>query len=73
METIDEPEDYQFIKTVYEHFKEEGKEEFQSSDILRYLSEHPEIRKINEGFIRNEGLLISLKNDKVVKRPMEES
>ena len=71
--TIDEPEDYQFIKTIFEHFKEEGKEEFQSSDILRYLSEHPEIRKINEGFIRNEGLLISLKNDKVVKRPMEES
>ncbi len=49
-------------------FKRYRKEDFTSSDILNYLSEHPEIRKINEGFIRNEGLLISFENDKIVKK-----
>lgn len=68
--TIDEPEDYLFIKTIYEHFTEIGKEEFNASDILEYLNANPGIRKINEGFIRNEGLLISLKNDRIVKTPV---
>ncbi len=64
--TIDEPEDYEFIKNIYEHFAELGRDDFDSADILAYLDENPEVRKINEGFIRNEGLLISLKNDRVV-------
>lgn len=70
--TIDEPEDYLFIKNVYEHFEKEGKEYFDSKDILEYLDANPEVRKINQGFIRNEGLLISLENDRIVKRPDEE-
>lgn len=70
--TIDEPEDYLFIKNIYEHFEKLEKEEFDSRDILTYLNENPEIRNINQGFIRNEGLLISLRNDKIVKRPEEE-
>lgn len=70
--TIDESEDYLFIKTIYKHFKEIGKEYFDSIDILEYLKGNPDVRKINQGFIRNEGLLISLENDRNVKRPMEE-
>lgn len=69
--TVDEPEDYLFIKNIYEYFQSMGKEDFDSRDILGYLNENPQIRDINRGFIRNEGLLISLKNDKYVKRPNE--
>lgn len=65
--TIDEPEDYQFIKRIYEHFYSVHQENFHSKDILKFLDENPEVRKINQGFIRNEGLLISLKSDKVVR------
>ena len=67
--TIDEAEDYLFIKNIYEHFKIIGKEYFDSKDILNYLNENPEVRNINRGFIRNEGLLKSLKNDKVFRSP----
>ena len=70
--TIDEPEDYEFIKAIYEHFDFSNKQNFDSKDILEFLEENKNIREINRGFIRNEGLLISLKNDKTVKRPMEE-
>jgi len=70
--TIDEPEDYLFIKNIFEHFKSNGKEYFDTKDILTYLNKNPEIRNINKGFIRNEGLLISLRNDRIVKSPDEE-
>ncbi|MCI8949010.1 MAG: NTP transferase domain-containing protein [Lachnospiraceae bacterium] len=70
--TVDEPEDYFFIKNIYDHFKIAGKEAFDSKDILAYLNANPKVREINKGFIRNEGLLISLKNDRTVKRPIEE-
>lgn len=70
--TIDEPEDYLFIKKIYEYFQAAGKGDFDSGDILEYLNKNPKIREINRGFIRNEGLLISLKNDKIVNRPGEE-
>lgn len=62
--TIDEPEDYVFINSIYKYFYSMEKENFLTHDILKYLEVNPEIRKINEGFIRNEGLLISLEHDK---------
>lgn len=70
--TIDEPDDYLFIKNIYEYFYRMGKRDFDSVDILDYLNKNPEIREINRGFIRNEGLLISLKNDRIVEKPDEE-
>ncbi len=70
--TIDEPEDYLFLKNIYEHFYSIGKEIFGAAEILGYLNKNPEVRKINSGFIRNEGLLISLENDRLVKKPDEE-
>lgn len=64
--TLDEPEDYEFIKAVYQYFSEKKQKDFLTRDILYFLQEHPEVRKINSGFIRNEGLKISLENDHFV-------
>lgn len=63
--TIDEPEDYEFIKVIYNHFA--PKWDFSMEDIYTFLGENPEVTKINAGFIRNEGLLKSLANDKVAE------
>jgi spore coat polysaccharide biosynthesis protein SpsF len=64
--TLDEPEDYEMIRKVYEHFLSQDKENFTTDDILVYLKEHPEIEDINSMHIRNEGLIKSLANDFVV-------
>ena len=64
--TVDEPEDFEFAKAVYERLYPDN-EEFLMGDVLTLLGNEPELLKINQGFIRNEGLLKSLKNDKIVK------
>ncbi len=61
--TLDEDKDYRFISKIYDHFLSQGKEFFLARDIYEYLNQNPDIRKINAGIIRNEGLLISLEND----------
>ena len=61
--TLDTDADYDFISSVYNELYYKN-QEFSSSDIYRLLDEKPEIRKINQGIIRNEGLLKSLNNDK---------
>lgn len=65
--TLDEKVDYLFLMSVYNYFAKIGNSDFLMEDILEYLNENPEIRGINSGIIRNEGLLISLKNDHVIK------
>lgn len=47
--TIDYPEDYDFIKTVYEHLYAENPM-FGLGDILRLLEQHPEITRINSRY-----------------------
>lgn len=64
--TLDEPEDYEFLKMIYNHFALENNFMFDSKDILNYLNQNPNIRKINKGITRNEGLLKSLENDYVI-------
>lgn len=64
--TLDEPEDYEFLKMIYNHFALENNFMFDSKDILSYLNQNPNIRKINKGITRNEGLLKSLENDYVI-------
>jgi len=65
--TVDEPEDYELVKRIYEHFLvEEHSDHFGYRDILYYLDAHPEIRSINAKFTRNEGLEKSIKKDKIV-------
>ena len=64
--TVDEPEDFEFASLVYEHF-EKVQPFFLMEDVLVLLHEQPNLMKINQGFIRNEGLLKSLREDHVVK------
>ena len=59
--TIDEPEDYEFIKAIYEHFAPRW--DFTMVEILSFLEANPQVSAINQGLIRNEGLLKSLVND----------
>ena len=64
--TLDEYEDLLFIKAVYKYFLDIGKEYFSMNEIIDYLNINPEIVELNNKFIRNEGLLKSLKNDKKI-------
>lgn len=65
--TLDEDSDYEMLSEVYKHFVDDlGKEDFVTEDILAFLAEHPEIERINANIMRNEGLVKSLANDKVV-------
>ena len=64
--TLDEPEDLEVIRAVYRHFA--PRTDFSMEEIYRFLQEHPEIRELNQKYIRNEGLLISLAEDKVIEQ-----
>lgn len=48
--TLDYPEDYEFIRTVYGHLYHKNPL-FSMNDILQLLTEHPEISEINSLFI----------------------
>lgn len=65
--TLDEEKDYQMIKAVYDHFLNDGKEDFITCEVLSYLYAHPEIEAINSGIERNEGLKKSIQEDRIVK------
>jgi len=62
--TLDEPEDFEFIKIIYENLYPKDSL-FGMETILNYLRENPEVEKINKNIIRNEGYLKSLKEDKI--------
>lgn len=64
--TVDEPEDFRFISEVYERLYP-AKPDFTLKDVLNLLGRYPELRSINQGFERNEGLLKSLKEDEIKK------
>lgn len=65
--TVDEPKDLEMVRKIYKHFaQEEKKEDFGYKDILRYLERHPEVRDINRGYQRNEGLQKSIDEDRIV-------
>ena len=64
---IDDKEEINPCISFNGNFISIGKDNFNSKDILEYLNENPKVREINAGFIRNEGLLISLRNDRIVK------
>lgn len=61
--TIDEPEDFDVVKTLVEALYEEGAGPFPFAVIKTYLDEHPNVFQKNAHIIRNEGLLISLKKE----------
>lgn len=61
--TMDCPEDYEFMKEIYQNLYVPG-EIFYMRDILKFLELHPEIGRINEGHIRNEGYLKSIQQER---------
>lgn len=62
--TLDEPEDLEVIRAVYKHFS--PRTDFSMKEIYHFLQGHPEIRELNQKYIRNEGLIKSLAEDRVV-------
>ena len=67
--TVDEPEDFELVSRIYEHFIGElHTEEFGYREILAFLNDHPEIKAINRMYTRNEGLVKSIKNDHIVEK-----
>ena len=64
--TLDEPEDFKFIKIIYKNLYSEDSL-FGMIKILDFLKKHPEIEELNNNIIRNEGYLKSLEKDKIIK------
>jgi len=63
--TLDEPEDYEFIKIVYKHLYKENNL-FGMKEILDFVNRNPQIENINHHITRNEGYLKSLQKDAFV-------
>jgi len=61
--TVDEPEDFEFVTKIYQELYQK-KPNFLLKDILLLLEQKPLLKKINNEFIRNEGLLLSKNKDK---------
>lgn len=57
--TVDESEDFEFVKLVYERLYP-AKPDFSTDDILSLLERSPELRQINARYTRNEGTKKSL-------------
>lgn len=66
--TLDEQEDYILIEKIYKHFLAAGEESFLTKDILKLISEEPELSRINAQYARNEGLAKSLREDRIVEQ-----
>ena len=63
--TLDEKEDLEVIRYIYKHFS--PRTDFSMSEIYEYLQKTPFVRMLNQKYIRNEGLLVSLENDRIIK------
>lgn len=63
--TIDEKEDYELAKNIFEKFK--SKETIYLKNITKILENNPELIKINSKYKRNEGYKKSLDNDKIIR------
>ena len=61
--TVDEPEDFEFVKQVIETLYPVNRN-FRMNDILKLLHQRPELAQINTHIKRNEGRLESLEEDK---------
>ncbi|MGA9030677.1 MAG: glycosyltransferase family protein [Methanoregula sp.] len=65
--TLDNEEDYMFIKKIYDDLFRDSKD-FTTQDVLNYLRNHPNLQKINEKIPRNEGYKKSLAHDTQMMR-----
>ena len=63
--TLDNAEDLEFLRLIYKYLYNKD-QLFDMDDILTLIDEKPEIEKINQHIIRNEGYLKSLREDKTL-------
>ena len=63
--TMDNAEDYVFLKAVYKALFPRNPC-FGMRDVLDLIKDQPRLKRINQGIIRNEGYLKSIQNDKRV-------
>jgi len=63
--TLDEKEDYEFIRHIYRNLYRKNPA-FGVGEILEFLAGHPELEEINKHISRNEGYQKSLKEDKIL-------
>ena len=68
--TVDELEDLEFVRKVYEHLYQPD-QVFSTENVLKLLEKHPELLEINRGFEANEGYLRSLQEERVVWSPVD--
>jgi spore coat polysaccharide biosynthesis protein SpsF len=61
--TVDEPEDMEFARRVYDALYKPGRV-FHMPEILRLLQQHPELQALNAGFELNEGYNKSVAQDR---------
>ena len=59
--TVDNPSDLEFMRLIYEHFRNDPLVSFE--DVITYLEQNPNIALINSGALRNESYLNSIKLD----------
>jgi len=64
--TVDEENDFIVVKTILENLYKDEKIYFSIGEIKIFFEENPDTYQLNREIIRNEGLLKSLQNDKVV-------
>lgn len=60
--TMDTQDDFEFMKRVYSNFA--GKDNFSMEDVLKYVSDHPEVSQINQGHVRNAGYIKSIEEER---------
>ena len=63
--TLDNAEDLEFLRLIYKYLYNKNRL-FNMDDILTLIDEKPEIEKINQHIIRNEGYLKSLREDETL-------
>lgn len=61
--TVDEPQDLEFVRAVYDHL---GSTSFGMADVLDILKKRPELAEINASIGRNEGYQKSLREDRLI-------
>lgn len=59
--TVDKPADLQFMRRVYDHFKDQPL--VSHHEVISWLEDHPQVREINSGILRNEGYFKSVKTE----------